>query len=299
MFVYRKEVLTPDSLSAFYATPYPGMSRSQNDRNNKTRENIIGAIINKKIPESYYEIPHWQNLKHSVYVYLDSLGCLGGRCLHRAGRHYNYDFDIVTPDRDFHIELKYNTGSIEDAPQFVSPMKPSQYLSRSYEEYYYDNYLSFLSIKSGIPMPSREDFLKEIHSNKPKCMSSYQELYYKGCAKSSKYSGQQEDVEFYELAKEKTNESISTFIQETTLNTEALTDYFQKTQKDKIYMLYVDGEFIKQEVNMDDYFIESVVPNAYKYRYEAKCKSGKQLNILLRWKNGNGIAFPAFQISQL
>ena len=27
-------------------------------------------------------------------------------------------------------------------------------------------------------------------------------------------------------------------------------------------------------------------------------KSGIKLNILLRWKNGNGIAFPAFQISQ-
>jgi len=205
----------------------------------------------------------------------------------------------VVPGKDFHIELKYNAASIEDAPQFVSPMKPSQYLSRSYEEYYYDNYLSFLSTKSGLPMPPREDFLKEIHSNNPKCMSSYQELYYKGCSKSSKYSTQQDHVEFYKLAKEKTNESISTFIQETTLNTDALTEYFQKTQKDKIYMLYKDGEFIKQEVNMEDYLIESVVPNAFKYRYEATCKSGKRLNILLRWKNGNGIAFPAFQISQL
>ena len=31
----------------------------------------------------------------------------------------------------------------------------------------------------------------------------------------------------------------------------------------------------------------------------AHIKSGCKLDILLRWKNGNGIAFPAFQIKSL
>jgi len=30
--------------------------------------------------------------------------------------------------------------------------------------------------------------------------------------------------------------------------------------------------------------------------YVATSKSGNKIKILLRWKNGNGIAFPAFQI---
>jgi hypothetical protein len=29
----------------------------------------------------------------------------------------------------------------------------------------------------------------------------------------------------------------------------------------------------------------------------AKTKSDRNIKILLRWKNGNGIAFPSFQIS--
>lgn len=271
-------------------------TRRQNDRNNKKREEIIAALINNEIPQSYYDIPQWKKIKDAVDSFIETLNCGKVRCVHLGGRKFNHDFDFITPEKVFHVELKFNATSIETAPQFVSPMNPSRYLSQSYEEYFYNNYLSFLSNKIGLPLPLKEDYLNEINTPNPKCMEKYQDAYYKGCSTSSKYSGEQEHTEFYNLAKEKSKESISTFIQETTLNTEALTKYFQATQKDKIYMLYSNGKFIKQEVNMDDYFIESVVPN--KYRYEATCKSGKQLNILLRWKNGNGIAFPAFQISQ-
>ena len=62
-------------------------------------------------------------------------------------------------------------------------------------------------------------------------------------------------------------------------------------------MLYSKKEFILQQVNIDDYTIDKVVKNAYKYRYECISKNGQKHNVLLRWKNGNGIAFPAFQIS--
>jgi hypothetical protein len=62
-------------------------------------------------------------------------------------------------------------------------------------------------------------------------------------------------------------------------------------------MLYSEGTFIKQCVNLDDYVIVDVVKNPQKFRYECVSKNGKKITVLLRWKNGNGIAFPAFQIS--
>jgi len=62
-------------------------------------------------------------------------------------------------------------------------------------------------------------------------------------------------------------------------------------------MLYSEENFHFQVVNIDDYMIESVVKNAEMSRYECLTKTGKKMIILLRWKNGNGIAFPAFQIS--
>ena len=40
-----------------------------------------------------------------------------------------------------------------------------------------------------------------------------------------------------------------------------------------------------------------IVDKKNKNRFICETKSGKKMYILLRWKNGNGVAFPAFQIS--
>ena len=74
-------------------------------------------------------------------------------------------------------------------------------------------------------------------------------------------------------------------------------DISLKTQDDKNYMMYKNGKFYHEYVNLDDYRIISYEKDPEKNRYLAKSKSRKEIKILLRWKNGNGIAFPAFQIS--
>lgn len=146
-------------------------------------------------------------------------------------------------------------------------------------------------------MPSKEEYLKKIHSTKPKCMKIYQELYYNGCSGSSKFTNKDTDINFYNFAKELSSDSIKSFINNTELNIELLSNYLHTTQKDKIYMLYLNKVFTLQEINIDDYKIDKVVKNPDKFRYECISKNGKKIKILLRWKNGNGIAFPAFQIS--
>ena len=300
--VYNKELLRHTSIHAFNPS-----IKSLNDKNNKTRENIIGAIINDKIPNEYYLITTWKRLKKNIFNYIQQLTINAEpydtiECLHKGGRKFNYDFIIIMhyddgTHFDCNIELKFNSTSVEDAPQFVSPMKPSRYMNNSYEDYYYNNYLQQLSTMSGLQMPSKEDYLSQIHSTKPKCMAEYQALYYQGCASSSKYTKKETDIQFYELSKKLSNESITAFINNTELNIQLLSTYLLNTQQYKIYMLYSNGTFIMNRVNMDVYKIESVIKNANKFRYECVCKSGKKMIVLLRWKNGNGIAFPAFQIS--
>jgi hypothetical protein len=280
-------------------------SKQNNDKNNKLRENIIGSIINDMVPPDFYVVRKWLILKHSILRYIEKLTNKpynSMKCIHRAGRKYNYDYDISLLYTDgteemFAVELKYNASFIEETPQFVSPMKPSQYMSHSYEEYYYDNYLPILSQLANLPLPPRDIYLHQIHSNCPPCMEKYQELYYNGCKESSKFSGNTEHIEFYNRSKSISNESIKSFIENTDLNIEFLTQYLCKTQKNKVYMLYKNGEFMLQQASLDDYIILSVVKTPNKYRYECTCKSGKHMIVLLRWKNGNGIAFPAFQIS--
>jgi hypothetical protein len=299
--LYNNETITPESIIAFNPS-----SKGLNDAHNKTRENIVGAIINNKIPETYYEIPEWLMLEFSIITYLQELDSTRtysrALCSHKGGRKFNFDFGIKVyyengTTTDYNIELKFNAASIDETPQFVSPMKPSQYMRNVYEDYYYDNYLTQLAGESGLELPSREEYLKQIHTNNPKCMKHFQDLYYMGCKQSSQYTSEESHIKFYESAKNLSHESISTFIEKTELNIETLSEYLLTSQNNKIYMLYSGTEFIVQRPNMDDYQIISATKNPSKNRYECVSKSGVNLNVLLRWKNGNGIAFPAFQIS--
>jgi hypothetical protein len=299
--LYNKETITPESIIAFNPS-----SKGLNDAHNKTRENIVGAIINNKIPETYYEIPEWGALEISVITYLQQLDTsrkyTRAVCSHKGGRKFNFDFGIKVyyedgTSTDYNIELKFNASTIDETPQFVSPMKPSQYMSDVYEDYYYDNYLTRLASESGLEMPSREAYLKQIHTNNPKCMKPYQDLYYMGCKQSSQYTGDPCHIKFYETAKKLSHESITSFIEKTELNIETLSEYLLTSQNNKIYMLYSGTQFIVQRPNMDDYQLASVTKNPEKNRYDCVSKTGVKLNVLLRWKNGNGIAFPAFQIS--
>ena len=276
--------------------------KKYNDKNNKTRENIIGAIINNKIPIEYYKYSRrWNNLKKNIESYIyDLIGYNNINnivLIHRGGRKYNYDFTIIVNNIEYNVELKFNAENIDDTPQIVSPVKTSKYLSRSYEEYYYDNYLPKLISPNNIKYPNRSQYITEIHGNKPKCMEYFQNIYYQGCSKSSKYTGDKNSIEFYNLSNSIDKISRENFINITELNINALSTYLKETQKNKIYMLYKNNKFHKQIVNINDYELVRYEKYPEKFKYVAYSASGKQIDILLRWKNGNGIAFPAFQIS--
>ena len=299
-FTYNKEIISVKSINAFNIS-----SRSANDKNNKTREHIIGALINNKVPENYFVLAKWQIMKNNVFTYINSLTTepyIKAVCINKAGRTNKFDFLIKlyyqeNKYNEFKVEFKFNASSLDEAPQFVSPMKPSRYLSNSYEEFYYSDYLDKLAKSANLTMPSKEEYLKQIHTNKPKCMKHYQELYYKGCSKSSQFTGKQEHINFYNYAKELSNTSISEFINNNDLNSAMLSDYLLTSQANKIYMLYSNGSFIKQVINSADYTLIEIIKQPEKFKYECISVSGKKINVLLRWKNGNGIAFPAFQIS--
>ena len=332
-FKYNKELMTPNSISDSFVKT----SKELNDKNNKTRENIIGAIINKKVP---FRGDDWLHIEKETNNYLNELCGYklynNVECIHKGGRMYNYDFIFTFSyedgsNEDFYIELKFNVSSIDDAPQFVSPTNPSKFMihheNKSFEEYFYDKFLPKLLVAQAqteaqpqahaeaqpqahaeaqpqaqaqaLEMPLKEEYMSKIHSNNPECMKLFQNKYYAGCKKSSQYTKKEEDIAYYKLANELSRESISSYIENSELDIGLLSYYLCETQKNKRYMLYnlENRNFTLQKVDMDDYQIVSVIKNAKKYRYECTSKSGKKINVLLRWKNGNGIAFPAFQIS--
>jgi len=286
-----------DSIEIFYITK----NRSKNDKNNKIRETIISNIINNLIPEEFYNDEKWKNLKNEVSKFLRQLkpNYKNVKCIIKAGRKFNYDFEIIFDGDNkniYKVEWKSNAECVNDTPQFVSPMKPSQYLSNNYEEYYYTNHLSdLLNNYDYFDIPNKEDYVKQIHSDKPKCMKSIQDKYYKGSKKSSKFTNLQDDINFYKKAKNIAENSIENFIKNTDLNYVKLTNYLLESQKNKYYMLYKNNKIYLENINIDNYKIISYVKT--KNSYIATTETGFKIKILLRWKNGNGIAFPAFQIS--
>lgn len=280
-------------------------TRSENDKRNKMRESIIGFIINNKVPKDFYERSgEWKSLKHEIFLYIKMICDMNDiddirelYCENKAGRGHHYDFSIFINKIEYKVEFKFNADKISDTPQFVSPMNPSRYLESNYEEYFYDNYLTKSLGEYELPIPSKEVYLNKINSSEPQCMKEFQAKYYKGCSNSSKYTGEGGDVKFYNDMKRLSNESIKSFVSSTNLCIDKLSEYLLRSQKGKMYMLYKNGKISIQVLNEDDYTITSVVKDPTKYRYVATTKSGKTMKILLRWKNGNGIAYPAFQIS--
>lgn len=303
----KQIVILPDLEDILKFTEQTGI-KSENDSDNKIRENIIKTMYYIDNDDYFYDAMYgekWRNLKQNFENSLQKV-CSSFHTYiikHKAGRTHNYDYNVIFLNENREIiqetklEFKYNASTIDEAPQFVSPMKPSQYLSGSFEEYYYEYFLVHLLQKFDITIPEKSVYLKTIHSNKPPCMSASQLLYYQGCKQSSKFTGDEKAVSFYESANNASKECIRNFIQNTDLDISKLTQYLLESQKGKVYLLYKDDKFHIQTTCEDDYIIESYVKNPEKFRYEALTKSQKKIHILLRWKNGNGIAYPAFQIS--
>jgi hypothetical protein len=285
--------LNIDSINYFTVS-----NRNENDSSNKIRESIIEKIINKKIPNEYYENKKWYELRNAILTYIKNLQDYENiECIPKGGRQFNYDFEFkcFNPKlTTYNIEFKFNFSSIKELPQFVSPIKPSQYMSLSYEEYFYDNYLPILASVTKFEIPEKKIYLNNIHTNKPECMKKYQNLYYQGCKRSSQFTGEERAIEFYKLSLEMTKESIKNFIQLVDLDIEKLSSYLKNSQNNKIYMLYKDGTFYRQD-NVNDYSI--IEYQKTKNQFICKTINNKIIKVLLRWKNGNGIAFPAFQIS--
>jgi len=300
MLSYNKHKIFVDSIKCFAIS-----SRNKNDELNKLRESIIGAIINNKIPNTFYELePRWTLIKTSVFNYIDILtnkqqyNCID--CIHTAGRNHKYDFEFNIDNKKYNIEFKFNISKICEAPQFVSPTRPDNFLNISYDEYFYENYLLPICYECDIDIPDKNIYLSQIHNNKPPCVDKLLTMYYNGCKRSSKFTGDELDIQFYNNCKALSKDSIIKFIDrsDVELNINKLSKYLIESQQNKIYMMYdvQNNNFNIEYPNMNDYKLVSYTKNSKRSRFDCISQSGKKMKVLLRWKNGNGIAFPAFQI---
>jgi hypothetical protein len=296
--------------------------RGDNDNANKRREDILTYILNislKSDPPLGYEFininPEWINLYEELHKYAISnlpstigdikSNIISYKCIKKAGRSNRYDFSLIyelnnggNHVRD--IEFKYNSEKVEDCAQFHSPSDPEKHLISEipFTKYHYDNYLPIFSSYLDMDLPHYDIYKKEMKfKNSPDfpLLSVAKKKYYSGSTGSSQYTGLQEDITFYELSNEISKECFKNFFEICELDHESLTDLWLSSQINKEYMLYKDGKLHYQKLKEDDYKIISVekkCPN-----FICKTQSGRVLKVLFRWRNGAGIANPAFQVS--
>lgn len=284
--------------------------RGNNDIANKKREEMINGLINNEIPKTYFDsrcqhAKRWLVIKDSVETFLTKL--CEERTIKRSdinilstikgGRGRSYDFEVkmrkpqAQEDIIIKVEFKYGVTKINQAPQFYSPCKTSQYFSSSefvsFEQWFYDNYLhKIANYSSELQLPNKEEYIETINNIEVRCMSKYRELY-------------KNDMNFNKYSKKQSSIAIKEFIEisQPYLDFRKLSEKMKEKQDNKVYMLCKNGELRMERLDKDFYEITEL-DHITNTDYIYKTRNEMKIRIKLRFKNGNGINFPAFQISR-
>jgi hypothetical protein len=300
-----KYIINIDSIKLFKKNSV-GDGKEKNDLNNKLRENIIKRVINSNIPEDYYTYSlDWFNLKKSINYFINKIIddeiCKYGKyekieCKIKAGRNYNYDFDVIynfsnNTEIIKHVEFKCGASKISECPQFISL---SSKFNTNYAEYFYDNYIDQISklYETDINI-SREDYIKSVFQTSYKKHKWFQYIY-------------ENEEKYIEEKKTIVNKSINDYLIliKDSIDLDKISSKLLETQSQKIYMCY---DPIKFKIDVDSICdnelsitnIKELKKNKNGLFNTIVCstKSNTTINMLLRWRNHAGILNPAWQIS--
>jgi hypothetical protein len=299
-----ENTITYEDLAVFGQTS----DKCKNDSANKMRENIICAIINNKISTKYYETSNeWRNMKKHLIAIIEDVFELKKyfkiTCIKIAGRKANFDFSISIYITKIlymkkNIEFKFNAKSITKAPQFLSL---ASNFNTSYAEYFYDTYNQELTQVYDLPHISRVEYLNDIHKvpDKKKNNANVHEWF-------NKLKKQETNIKKKSIKKKIVDKSIHEYLT-TNINKidiDQLNEKLYLSQKNKNFIMYcpITKNFYADVITDSELTIVSMHLNIKKNNLcnNIICDTlnpNTKLVMLLRWKNTNGILFPAWQIS--
>ncbi len=272
----------------------PQKDRSQNDSHNKKREDILEIIFTEKATE-YLVDDRWKSLKEKLLNTFQKIcECDSIKLVKKAGRKFNYDF-LATFYKDekvvkeVKLEFKFGEKEINKIPEYYNASANKKFHDLVYAKFFYDNYLELICYLYDLEMPSEDIYMKEIYKNSSK-VDFFKKLKEK----------ENEEPEKKELKSLVVNQSISEYLEKIKdhTNLEIITSELKRTQTDKIFLLYSDGEFYLDQIQEEELEAACVkgIVNENVLEIQSKCLTTTH-RMLLRWKNHKGILFPAWQIS--
>jgi hypothetical protein len=269
----------------------PGKGRNTNDSLNKTRETFLASLLDSPQPE-YEDIRNqWNAFLHSLCqdehdrVTVKKIG----------GRSANYDFEISfykdgTCLKTIKTDYKHNASTLQSLPEFFSPAADKPYLSVSYAQWYYHQYLDRVCSIYGLSKPDEVTYLQCVYNNDYDKHPFFR-AFYVAEAQGTREQYKQKQ----QLVKQSINEYLQSFIN--SLDLRAIEQDIRNRQVNKVFILWNLKEFRADTIRDDELDIVGVEGIKNGNTIVLSTKAGTKYNMLLRWKNHIGILYPAWQIS--
>jgi hypothetical protein len=298
-----------------------GGGRETNDKKNKDREQLLGSLLTNTFHDAdAVHGPAWQTLRAQWEAALLRCGPSVGTPVGvpvvsveaKGGRGFNYDFEAsyIGSAASAKIEFKFGGTTVSSLPEFFNPAADKPFHSRLYADFFYDgDSLDTICDLYEIPRsekPTKDEYLKAIHASCSK-LPFFARL---KAAEEAEIAvevpvgaledGKKKKVRpLYDAKAAISHKSIQAFLKEYQHTTDlaALTAEFQRSQADKQFLLYSGGAFHHDRLLPGELVADSVKGVVGDYLVIQTAVPTTTIKMLLRWKNHQGILFPAWQIS--
>jgi hypothetical protein len=297
--------LTHESIKCFESAK--GKGRGLNDANNTLRETILSQMMLPPTPQvaafMAAELPlsHTAQWRHIYNEWHAALKRVAARCevpdptamtvRHKGGRASRSDFEVEFEDaagrkQCASIEFKFNA-----VPQFINLPASKPLHALAYARFYYDKYLDKVMDMYHIPAtekPAYDVYVRHLYGSDYSKHPLFAKLKAAEDAAANKVAPQTPIVK----------ESIAEYLVRVadTTDCDALTREF-KSQIQKHFLIYKNGTFHHDMYSEDELTVRRVVRVANNNTLVTESmKDGTFHHLLLRWKNHQGILYPAWQI---
>lgn len=274
-----------------------GGGRAANDSNNRDREHALACLLTPTIDHCLTDPTHgpaWRALQTKFRTACIRLGETCGFSgwtaivVNHVGGRTNCDFQIIYVGcGTANMEFKFSS-----MPQFLSLPASKPFHPVLFCEHYYEHDLLAVMDSLKVPhtlKPSLDEYKKYIHQDNYDKMPLTAALY-----KAEKDAGSAIQTA---RVKKSIHDYLATSASGT--NLEAVTAELQRTQKDKHYLIYKKDDFTHYKLHPDELVASAVIGVKGETLILQSSRPTTQIHMMLRWKNHQGILFPAWQIKMV